>query len=222
MTKNSNFKQLVRTRMLKTGERYAAARNALLDQTQKNTSGSARVWIAQPDLSDESVIAKTGKSLNEWCDIIEDWNGDQSDHTAVATYLRDELDVDSWWAQGITVSFERITGKRLPYQQKDGTFTASKSKVLTISEAELRQLFLSDEERDNLFPDQRTELLSKPDAKNVKIKLELGTAIVWTEAQNNGKTKITVSHEKLPTYDDVEQWKFYWEELFEAIEESLT
>lgn len=221
MTKNSNFKQLVRTRMLKTGERYAAARKALLNQTQRNTTGTARVWIAQLDLSDESVITKTGKSLNEWCDIIEAWSGDQTDHTAVATYLRDEIGIDSWWAQGITVSFERITGKRLPYQQKDGTFTASKSRVLPMPEHELRQLFLSDEERDNLFPEQHTELLSKPDAKNLKLKLELGTAILWMEAQKNGKTKITVSHEKLPTFDDVEQCKFYWDELLGAIEENI-
>jgi len=220
MTKQSNFKQKVRARMLKTGERYAAARKALLDQASKHTSSSSRAWIAQPDISDESVITKTGKNLDEWCDIIEAWDGDQNDHTAVATYLREELNVDSWWAQGITVSFERITGKRLPYQQKDGTFTANKSKVLPLLEAVLRQLFLSDDGRDDLFPNQHTELLSKPDAKNLRIKLEPGTALIWTEPQKSGKTKLTVSHEKLPTFDDVEQWKFYWEELMAAIEES--
>ena len=33
-----------------------------------------------------------------------------------------------------------------------------------------------------------------------------------------GRTKVAVQHEKLPTYDSVEEWKFYWAEWLDAID----
>lgn len=217
MTKQEAFKKRVRARMQATGERYSAARRVLLARTGGR---HGRVWVAEPETADASVSAATGKSWDEWCDVIDAWPGRTEGHTATAAYLRETHDVDAWWAQTITIGYERITGLRLPYQRPDGTFTASKSMTISINTDELRSMLLADEHRVDLFPGLDTELRSKPTSKAIRLSVGPGVAIIDLEPKNNARTKVTVAHENLPAYDDVAEWKFYWSEWLEALDES--
>lgn len=223
MTKQESFKRKVRDRMAKTGERYAAARQVLLDQSSPSPGESERVWVSPPEMSDETMRARTGRGHNEWADIIEAWDGDCTDHAAVAKYLHSNFDeLDGWWSQGVTVSYERITGQRLPFQRADGSFACSKSRTVTIDADVLRKMLLSSEHRPDLFPGEPTELLSKPTTKVLRIAIGPGkAAALFTIADvGDGRAKVTVEHEKLPTYDSVEEWKFFWSEWLDAIDES--
>ena len=216
MTKNESFKRRIRARMERTGERYAAARKSLIDQT--DTGG--RRWVSEPEVSDDAVQSKTGRGWNEWCDLIEAWPGRQDGHTAIASYLRDDLGVDPWWAQTVTVGYERITGLRLPHQRPDGTFVADKSKTVTIDAAELRRMLLDSEDRRDLFPGHETALRSSPESKSIRISLGPGVASISVEPKGEDRSRVAVSHERLPTFDDVAEWKFYWAEWLEALDGS--
>ena len=220
--------------MATTGERYTAARRALLAGASGGSAGGggapgprARQWVSQPEMSDESMEARTGRGHNEWADIIEAWadetGGDLSDHTAVAAYLLENFDeLDGWWAQAVTVGYERITGLRLPYQRADGSFSCSKSRTVAIGADALRKMLSSEEHRADLFPDQATELRSKPETKALRIAIgpEGAAAIFTIDAVADGRAKVAVQHERLPTYDSVEEWKFYWSDWFDAIADS--
>ncbi|HMO43459.1 MAG TPA: hypothetical protein PKB04_09090, partial [Phenylobacterium sp.] len=59
-------------------------------------------------------------------------------HTAIARWVREEHVPDGWWAQAVTVSYERITGLRLPGQMADGTFTANVSRTMQVDADALR------------------------------------------------------------------------------------
>jgi hypothetical protein len=215
MTKQESFKRRIRARMEKTGERYAAARRAFVPTTPL-TGG--RVWVSQPEFTDEVMRTSTGREWNEWCDLIDAWPGHVEGHTAIARFIHESYPVNGWWAQGITVGYERITGLRLPHQMADGTFTASKSRTLAIEEAALRELLLSEDTRMDLFHGLTTELRSRATSKSLKFSVGPGFALFSFEATTDGRTKVTVAHEKLPTYDDVEEWKFYWSEWLDAVE----
>ncbi|MDH4279341.1 MAG: hypothetical protein OEW83_14815 [Acidimicrobiia bacterium] len=220
--------------MATTGERYTVARRALLAGASGGSAGGggapgprARQWVSQPEMSDESMEARTGRGHNEWADIIEAWadetGGDLSDHTAVAAYLLENFDeLDGWWAQAVTVGYERITGLRLPYQRADGSFSCSKSRTVAIGADALRKMLSSEEHRADLFPDQATELRSKPETKALRIAIgpEGAAAIFTIDAVADGRAKVAVQHERLPTYDSVEEWKFYWSDWFDAIADS--
>ena len=217
MTRQESFKRRVRARMEKTGERYGAARRVLIEHSSK---GGGRTWIAEPDMSDDSLREATGKGWNEWCDILDAWPGHTGGHTAIASYVRGDLGVDGWWAQTVTVGYERITGLRLPYQQPDGTFNAGKSRTVAAAAADLKAMLIDDADRADLFPGFETELRSRPTSKTVRIGIGPGTAQIALEALPDGRTKVSVVHEKLPSFDEVEQWKAYWSEWLEAIDES--
>jgi len=222
MTTHEAFKKRVRERMVKTGERYGAARRALLAAAaQPNPSG----WAANPQHSDEQVRAKTGKGWNEWVAAIDAGPGRASGHTAIAAWLVGE-GVDAWWAQGVTVGFERITGLRMPGQMPDGTFTVSRSRVIAMTPAELRALLLDDASRSDLLPDFAVTLLSRPDAKTPRFAFvrggeTLGQISFATDAASAARTRLTVTHTKLPGHDEGELWKEFWGEWLDAVGSDL-
>lgn len=219
MTSNASFKQRVRQRMAKTGERYSAARRVLVEQAE-HRSPDARVWVSQPEQPDESVIEHTGKSWDEWCDLIDTWPEAEQGHTAVAARVLDEFDVTGWWGQGITVGWERITGRRLVNQMSDGTFTAAVTRTIRIDANELRQMLYDDDDRADLLGGMPSEMRSRPGVKVPRIRLDHGTVSIEITEKAGGRATVSVAHEKLSEPADLEQWKPFWADWLEALDQS--
>ncbi|MEM8924396.1 MAG: hypothetical protein AAGD35_12915 [Actinomycetota bacterium] len=220
MTRQESFKRRVRRRMATTGERYATARRRLLAEAgavPSNDGATGRRWVAPPETSDAAVVAATGRGWNEWCDWIEASAVAEADHPAIAAHLAAEADLDGWWSQTVTVGFERITGRRLPYQRPDGTFTAGKTMTVPVDGSELRAALVSADDRAELFPGQATELRSAPTAKTIRIGIGPGVARIAVDGRPDGGTRVAIQHEKLPTFDDVDRWRHYWDEWLRAL-----
>lgn len=73
-----------------------------------------------PGMSDEAVRKGTGKGWEEWIRILDRWGAVEKAHKAIARYLSDELGLDGWWAQTVTVGYERARGLRELGQVKGG------------------------------------------------------------------------------------------------------
>ena len=217
MTKQESFKRRVRERMLHRGERYAVARAALIGKSANDRN--RRRWVSPPDVADQTVRSSTGRGWDDWCDVIEGWPGHNDGHGAIAVFLGEEHGLDGWWSQSVTVGYERITGLRLPYQRPDGTFTAGKSMTVDAEAGDLRALLLDDDARVDLFPGKTTRLRSKPTVKAIRIEIGPGVASLSLDPRDDGRTKVAVSHEKLPTFDDVAEWRFYWDEWLGALDQ---
>ena len=213
MTRQESFKRRIRTRMEKTGEKYGAARRSLVEQATRG----GRIWIAEPELDDEAVRTATGRDWNEWCDLIDAWPGHRGSHADVAAWLQSEHDVEGWWSQTVTVGWERITGRRLRHQRSDGTFTVSKSRTMRVDVEELRAMIIGD--RDDLFPGMTTELRSKPTSKSLLVGMDSGAALFAFDPLEDGRVRVTVSHERLPSPAEVEQWREYWDAWLNAIDQ---
>jgi len=218
MTRQESFKVRVRARMEKTGERYMAARRVLLEQAAN--AQRRRTWASEPEVSDDRVRAATGRSWDDWVDVLEAWPGADDGHPAIAAHLAAEHGLDGWWSQQVTGGFERITGRRLPFERPDGTFTAGRSKTVEVPAADLRAALLDDEARGDLFPGESTELLSEPSAKAIRISLGPGVAHFSVEDTGDGRARVSVSHRRLPAYEDVEVWQFYWVDWLAALEDA--
>jgi hypothetical protein len=212
MTTQEAFKRRIRARMAKTGERYVAARRALLTEPDG--------WVSRPDTADDAIREATGRGWDEWRAVIDAWPGHDRGHTAVARWLVDEHGVPGWWAQNVTVGWERITGRRLPNQRTDGTFNANRTRTVTVDRDALRALLLDDEGRDDLFPGLEVTLRSKPTAKALRFGVGPGVAIIALDPLADGRTTISVAHEKLPAAEDVEVWKAYWGDWLEAVDDA--
>jgi hypothetical protein len=81
-------------------------------------------------------------------------------------------------------------------------------------------MLLDDDDRADLFPGIDTQLRSRPTAKTLRVGIGPGAAQISIEALDKGRAKVTIAHEKLPSPDSVEEWKAYWSDWLEAIDEA--
>jgi len=223
MTTQEKFKRRIRERMIKTGERYGAARRALLRPHGKPDSARRRRWAAEPTHPDDVILANTGHGWDDWVDLIDAGPGRDAGHPAIATWVREEHGISGWWAQGVTVGYERITGIRLPGQMLGGTFTVSKSKVVQLERGTLRAMLLDD--RDDLFPGFETTLRSKESAKALRFGFErdgepLGIVMFSLDPASGERLRVTVTHEKLDSLESGDHWKDFWGEWLSTVEEA--
>jgi hypothetical protein len=215
MTRNESFKRRIRARMAKTGEKYNAARRVLIEQAEDR---AGRGWASRPEHTDEVIAANTGRNWAQWNELIAAWPGHEAGHAAVAAWLQEEHGVDGWWAQAVTVGWERITGRRLPHQMADGTFTANKSATVTTDHEALRQMLLDEAGRRDLFPGLDPQLRSRPTSKNVRIGLDHGVVELNLAPRDDGRVTVTVAHTKLASPENVEAWKAFWSDWLEALD----
>lgn len=185
---------------------------------------NSRAWAAPPETSDRVIRAATGRGWDQWCDLIEASRVAPTDHSAIVAYAIDNMAVApeniGWWAQGVAVGFERITGVRLPHQMPDGTFTANRSKTIQADVQVLREALLDDDARRLLFPGENTTLRSRPTSKTIRLGVGPGIAGITIKEGRGGRITVVIAHEKLPRYDDVERWKSYWEQWLAGLERS--
>ena len=81
---------------------------------------------------DETILAKTGKTREDWYAILDRFDCKSKGHKASATHLLEVHGVDAWYAQGITVEYERDHGIREVGQRSDGYFAVSVSRTIAV------------------------------------------------------------------------------------------
>jgi hypothetical protein len=151
MTRARALKQIIRARAAKTGERYTTARRHVLRalraeppsvashpapvMTSDAPSAKPASATTKGGLSDAKAREKTGHGLDYWFDVLDRFGGVEKGHTAAARHLYDAHSVPGWYAQGITVAYERARGVRAVNQRCDGEYEVSVSKVVKASAA---------------------------------------------------------------------------------------
>jgi hypothetical protein len=174
MTQNKVQKRAIRARMDKTGERYTTARHYLLDlRWQREDNGREDVpdearsapsaegdiapevvaavlppRMAEPMVSDAAVQRATGKSWDEWFALLDAWQGMRHSHPEIARHLHEMHAVDGWWAQNVTVGYERARGMRALHERPDGFFSVNASKTFPVPVERLFAAFVEEAERE--------------------------------------------------------------------------
>ena len=57
------------------------------------------------NVSDEQVIEKTGKTLDEWAKLLAEFNAIEKKSNEVVNYLQTEFEVPRFWARTLTTRF---------------------------------------------------------------------------------------------------------------------
>jgi hypothetical protein len=181
--------------MAKTGERYVAARRVLIEQA---TGQDHHAWISQPEQPHEAVLRGTGRGWDEWREQIDAWPGHGGGRAAVTRWLQEEHGLGGWWAMAVTLGWERITGRRLPHQRPDGTFSVTKSATINSDVVALREMLLDDADRRDLFPGVEVELRSRPTSKSIRLGMVGGTVELVLEPKAAGRRPSTSSTRGCP------------------------
>ncbi len=240
MTRASALKQVIRARAAKTGERYTTARRHVLSARIVAPSKPAAIDPPKPaakvkgGLSESTSLRITGHGLEHWFTVLDRFGGVEKGHTAAARHLADDHKIDGWYAQGITVAFERARGVRGVNQRCDGKCEVSVSKVMTAGVADVIKLFKDKRLRRKWVTGLDPELvaafsaaLDAPRAKNWVVRPD-GQArwrYKWGETtvqcnlypKPGGKVSMVVTNMNLTSPDSVAKRRALWKTVLSAM-----
>ena len=247
MTRARALKTVIRARAARTGERYTTARRHVLNDLRARSSETVTPFpvpekktpptvkaktAAAPatvkgGLSDAKAREKTGHGLDHWFDMLDRFGGVEKGHTASARHLYDTHGVDGWYAQGITVAYERARGVRAANQRCDGEFEVSASKVVKGRPADVVKALTDKRARvrwtggvDRPLVKALSSALDSPASKGVVVRPDgLGryrykwgdtTVQLYLVPKDGGKTSFVATNSKLGSAAMVEERRAVW------------
>ena len=219
MTKQKTFKRRVRDRMAKTGESYTAARRMLIADGDRPESAAAAF---KPPVANERVVEATGRGWQDWFEILDAWNATSRTHTEIARWLQDRHEVPGWYSQSLTVGYEQARGLRAPGQRKDG-FAAGASRTVNVPVERLFEAFTDRSQRDRWMPGADLRVRTATAPRTARYDWEDGSTrvIVGFESAGEHKSRVALSHERLPDSDSADEMKAWWRERLAELKAKL-
>ncbi len=218
MTTDKDFKRLVRARMQKTGGSYTAARAQLKREPSRSTADYARL----AGRTDAIIKARTGCTWERWVAALDHAGAHTWSHREIATYVHEKFKIPGWWAQAVTVGYERIKGLRTIGQRRNGAFEASKSRTFAVPLARLYGAFHDPRIRGRWLPGVELMVRSATRGKYMRIAWPDHTSVaVGFLSKGTAKSQVAIAHEKLPDQASAKRAKEYWSERLDALKEIL-
>jgi uncharacterized protein YndB with AHSA1/START domain len=220
MTEQRSFKRLVRARMQKTSESYAAARAALLSPTNEPKSDE------KPPLatSEASIRERTGRGWEEWFDLLDDWGAADRTHREIAKWVAEQQGIEAlaWNAQAVAGSYERARGLRAVGEHPDG-FRAGTTRTVAVPAERLFDAFVDSAMRKRWLPDGelRTRKATMPRSAHFDWGDDGSRVHVTFTAKEGSKSTATLTHERLSDAETRDRMTAYWRERFTTLKQVL-
>jgi hypothetical protein len=246
MTRARALKQQIRHRAARTGERYTTARRHVLehlDARHRRVKSTAPVKAdvasaSKSGISDKRFAEKTGQGLDHWFAVLDRFGAVEKGHTAAARHLYEAYGVGGWWAQGITVAYERARGVRAVNQRCDGSYEVSVSKVLAADTATVVR-WLKDPRRRRQLEGVDEELVGalgaaidsspskgfvvRADGRGrLRYKWNDTTVEVMILPKNGGRVSLVVTNTKLANASMVAERRALWRAMLGALATQLS
>ncbi len=223
MPRKKDLKRVTRARMSKTGESYTTARARLLQKKTATRSAPAVDYASIAGMSDATVRSKTGHAWKHWAGVLDAVDAAEWPHGKIASHLSTQHAVPDWWAQMVTVGYERIRGIRQIGQRRDGTRDVGKSRTLPVPIASLYRAWSNARTRKRWLPDTGVTVTKANPEKSVRLRWPDGTRVqIYFVPKGEGKSQIVVQHTGLGSKEDADAMKALWQTRLDALAAILT
>lgn len=189
----------------------------------KKTSPSKPRRTSRGDtaISSAAVEKATGKDWADWFAILDRAGAAKLTHREIAEILATMPGVSGWWAQMITVQFERARGLRAVHQTARG-FVASASRVVNVPIARLYESWSAPRARAVWLGTASLTIRRATANKSIRITWPEGQDVeVMFYAKSPVKSQVTVQHNKLTSAADVKKMKSFWAAKLDALRDQL-
>lgn len=179
--------------------------------------------VAEPDTSDAAVQAATGKVWDDWLRLLDAWGAAERRHPEIARHLEAAHGLSGWWAQQVTVGYERARGLRAVNQNAAG-FAVSVSKTLPVSVDRLFAAFATEAERDRWLEPGTLSLRTAQPSRSARFDVAggPGRAEVNFTAKGADRASAAIQHSRLAAPDEVDRWRGFWKERLQRLAALLT
>jgi hypothetical protein len=215
MTKQKSFKERIRARMDKTGESYATARRQLIEKSEAEArKRRTPQTISRVRRNEEAVRENTGRSWDQWFRLLDKWGAKDKKHPETVRLLREEHEVDGWWAQSITVAYEQERGLRVPGQKLDGTYSITASKTIDVPVKKLFDAFNDKRVRNRWLGNYELSVRTVRPGKSITADWENGSTrlTISFDPKSKVKSQVALAHEKIAEAPQADELKAFWRE----------
>ena len=173
-------------------------------------------------VNDEAVVAKTGRTWDEWFAVLDGASAAKMAHRDIAATLHEHFGVPGWWAQTVTVEYERARGMRDVHQTTRG-YEVSVSRTIEAAPdgvwAAMTQPPLVARWINCPFRDRGSK-----QARTVRADFDGGTSnlMLGYSDKGIGRTQVGVTQSKLPDHNAVETQRAYWRAAIDRLEALLS
>lgn len=175
-----------------------------------------------PRMSDDAVVAKTGKNWKQWFAIIDKAGGQQMTHQEIVKLLNSKHNVGPWWGQMVTVTYEQQTGLRQNHQKPDG-FQISVSRTINTPVSFLYSSFENDGSRKEWLGEDGLVVRKATKNKSMRVTWKDGKTSLEINfyPKDKDKSQVVVQHSKLGSAAVAARMKTYWSKALDRLRAGL-
>lgn len=178
-------------------------------------------WVAKPHMSDEAVSKATGRDWSEWVEVLDAWGAMDRTHAEIARHVEAEHEVDAWWAQSVTVGYERIRGKRRANERADG-FSMNASKTVPAPVSELFDWFIDGQKRVKWLGEDALRVRTANPPKSGRFDIADGSGVLAAHFTDKGeKSSVRLQLDGIATEEALEEQKHLWKSRLDDLAKHL-
>ncbi|HEX9609406.1 MAG TPA: DUF4287 domain-containing protein [Candidatus Limnocylindria bacterium] len=213
MTTRKTFKRAVRARAAKTGESYTTARSQQLRRAAPPPDA-----MELTGMTDAALKRGSGRTIREWLAILDAWGASERKHPEIARWLVAEHGIGGWWAQSVTVGYEKARGMR-PLRAQPGGFAVSVTRTIRAAPARISDAFTDASIRARWLPGAPISIRTSKRGKSARFDWDDPPSFIAynLETKGDGRTKLGLGHEKLPDAAAADRIKSMWRERLTAL-----
>ncbi|MGH9146613.1 MAG: DUF4287 domain-containing protein [Vicinamibacterales bacterium] len=219
MPRQKDLKRIIRTRMKKTGETYTTARTHVISKAKPIRPPAPRADLSRlAGVADHLVASKTGRTWQQWVELLDADNAAAMKHRDIAVLVRERYGVGDWWAQTVTVCYERIKGLRERGQRRDGTYEAGRSRTFDVPVTTLFKAWADQRTRRRWLDGVKIVVRTATSPKSMRLQWPDGTlVVVGFTPKGNRKSVVSLAHTKLPDRGASRKAKKFWTDRLDAL-----
>jgi hypothetical protein len=161
-------------------------------------------------VSTDAVARRTGKSWDDWFDVLDSAGAATLDQRGVIAILAQKHGIGPWWQQMIAVGYESVRGKSDRPPANDG-FRINSSCTLDAPLPRVFRLWNDAGERARWLADDRFVVRGATADKSIRARWGKGTSHVAVSfSEKSGRTEVSVEHHQIESSAAAEQMKAYW------------
>jgi hypothetical protein len=170
-------------------------------------------------LTGDAVKAKTGKSWDEWCKILDKAGARMMDHQEIALLLQEKIGLTRWWSQMVAVGYENERGIRQDDRGEPSgrRYEVTLSKMVAAPRAAVWAAWQDPGTLARWLPDAKFEISKTVPLKILHLEWPDGSRVAARFYERRGKTRLVVSHGRL-VEDQAERLQSYWSSALDRLQ----
>jgi hypothetical protein len=218
MPRDKDRKRIIRNRMKKTGESYTAARAHVITQPQPTPPPRMRDIAQLAGMTDDAISAKTGRTWAQWVRALDADDAASKPHRDIATLVHEKHGIGDWWAQTVTVGYERIKGLRDRGQRRGGFYETTKSRTFPVPVRRLFDAWHDEAARRRWLDGVNASVRTATAPKSIRLQWPDGTVVIAGFMRKGaGKSMVAIAHTKLADRGAADNAKTYWTDRLDAL-----